>query len=206
MKVAAYQAPLLESGSIEAAVALIAEQVRICATAGVRILCCPEAVLGGLADYSIRPHDLAIDVPSGRLEKLLAPIASDAVTTIVGFTEAGANGTLFNSAAVFSNGEVTGVYRKNNPAIRRSVYSPGEAAPVFEIDEGKFGIVICLDSTYPDLVRSVVQRGARTLFVPTNNGLPPDKGGIGVVHESRETDVSRTRDERCGRDSRRCGG
>ena len=44
MKVAAYQAPLLKSGSMEA-VGLIKTQIEI--------LCCPEAILGGLADGTV---------------------------------------------------------------------------------------------------------------------------------------------------------
>ena len=88
MKVAAYQAPLLASGSMEA-IDLIAIQVRSCESAGVEILCCPEGVLGGLADYASRPSAIAIDVQNGQLERVLAPIASETVTTIPGFTEMG---------------------------------------------------------------------------------------------------------------------
>ena len=54
MKVAAYQAPLLSGGSM-AALALISERVKWCEGEGVAILCCPEAVLGGLADDAQSP-------------------------------------------------------------------------------------------------------------------------------------------------------
>jgi hypothetical protein len=50
VKVAAYQAPLQATNSM-AVVDLIREQVEICESQGVEILCCPEGVLGGLADY-----------------------------------------------------------------------------------------------------------------------------------------------------------
>ena len=86
MKVAAYQAPLLPGGSMEA-LELIRDRVKWCETEGVDILCCPEAVLGGLADDAECPVDSAIDVESGQLEVLLAPLASKSVTAIVGFTE-----------------------------------------------------------------------------------------------------------------------
>ena len=49
MRVAAYQAPLLPAGSMEA-LALIRKRVEWCEAEGVSILCCPEAILGGLAD------------------------------------------------------------------------------------------------------------------------------------------------------------
>lgn len=188
MKVAAYQAPLLPSGSMEA-IGLIAEQVKTCESAGVEMLCCPEAILGGLADYSSRPSDLGIDVASGQLRAVLAPAASRTVTTIVGFTEAGLEGQLFNSAAVFSQGEVVGVYRKAHPAINRSVYDPGTATPIFKVGGLVFGILICRDSTYPELARGIVNRGATALFVPTNNALSPSKGGAELVEDARRTDI-----------------
>ena len=42
------------------ALALIHARVRECETEGVSILCCPEAVLGGLADYSENPAPFTI--------------------------------------------------------------------------------------------------------------------------------------------------
>lgn len=188
MKVAAYQTPLLPSGSMEA-VGLIAAQVKACEAVGVEILCCPEAVLGGLADHSRRPASLALDVSSGPLRAVLASMASKTVTTIVGFTEVGSEGRVFNSAAIFSKGEVVGVYRKRHPAINRSVYEPGAATPVFEVGGLVFGVLICRDSTFSELARRMASRGATVLFVPTNNALPPAKGGAEVVQHARRTDV-----------------
>ena len=69
MKVAAYQAPLLACGSMEA-LGPIREQIDRCESARVELLCCPEAVLGGLADYSTRPTTIAIDVEGGQLHAL----------------------------------------------------------------------------------------------------------------------------------------
>ena len=70
-----------------AAIELIREQVRFCESESVSILCCPEAILGGLADYASQPIDFAIDVERGQLAAVLAPLASNVVTSIVGFTE-----------------------------------------------------------------------------------------------------------------------
>src|SRR5947208_2355589 len=77
MKIAAYQAPLLPGGSIDAALGLIREQVDRCESAGIEILCCPEGVLGGLADYATRPTAIAINVEDGQLNTVLAPLASE---------------------------------------------------------------------------------------------------------------------------------
>src|SRR5688572_15257160 len=86
MKVAAYQAPLLPARSAEA-IEFIREQVSRCESEGISILCCPEAILGGLADYNENPSKFAIRTDDGELDEVLAPLASDTVTSIVGFTE-----------------------------------------------------------------------------------------------------------------------
>lgn len=174
MKVAAYQAPLLESGSMEA-IELIRAQLETCEAEGVELLCCPEGILGGLADYADDPLRFALDVESGELETVLSPLASERVSLIIGFTESTEDGALFNSTAILHRGEVIGVYRKTNPAIRCSVYSAGDRLPVFRIGSLAFGILICNDANFPELARRLTTRGARALFIPLNNGLPPEK-------------------------------
>ena len=190
MQVAAYQAPLHPTASPDV-VDLLREQVIWCESNGVEILCCPEGVLGGLADYAARPADIAIDAEGGRLRELLVPVASDSVTTIIGFTELGPGGRLYNSAAVFHKGSVVGVYRKLYPAINRSVYEAGDRMPVFTVGRLTFGIIICNDSNYYEPARVMASRGAAALFVPTNNGLPPLKGGSELVAEARNCDIAR---------------
>ena len=190
MKVAAYQAPLASCRTMEA-LGLIREQVDRCESIGVEILCCPEGVLGGLADNSDRPTGIAISVDSGQLNKVLAPLASDTVTTILGFTEVDRAGHLYNSAAVFQRGAVIGVYRKLHPAINRSIYTPGQAMPVFTVGALTFGILICRDSTYPEAARVMAALGATALFVPSNNGMAPAKGGPELIAEALSSDIAR---------------
>jgi predicted amidohydrolase len=191
LKVAAFQAPLLPSGSTKEALRLIRERVEWCESEGVEILCCPEGVLGGLADYATRPIDFAIDVEGGQLDAVLAPLASDQVTTIVGFTESGPGGRLYNSAAILHRGSVVGVYRKLYPAINKSVYAAGDKMPVFTAGDLTFGIVICLDSIYYEPARIMAAQGAAALFVPTNNGMPQARGGPELVAEARNRDITR---------------
>lgn len=188
VRIAAYQAPLLPSGSMQA-IELIRKRVDWCEAEGVEILCCPEAVLGGLADYAACPTDVALDVESGQLGAALAPLASDTVTTILGFTEISGTGQLYNSAAVFHQGAVVGLYRKLYPAIRKSIYRAGDRTPVFTVGGLTFGIVICNDSNYLEPARIMASQGATALFVPTNNGLPVEKAD--VVVDARNVDTAR---------------
>jgi predicted amidohydrolase len=198
------------------ALELIRTRVRWCEAEGVTILCCPEAILGGLADYAAHPNHIAISADAGELDAVLAPLASDTVTTIIGFTELASGGRLHNSAAVFQHGAVlrgrvdrgvgdrgvgdrgavhggrgAGLYRKLYPAIRKAVYEAGCETPVFQVGELTFGILICNDSNYSGPARLMAARGATALFVPTNNGLPPDRAHAELVAEARKVDIAR---------------
>ena len=99
MKVAAFQAPLLAEGSM-GAIELIQQRVRECEADGVSVLCCPEAILGGLADFSDNPVPFAIRTGDGQLASLLTPLASDTVTSIVGFTEVSGSGALWSPGLI----------------------------------------------------------------------------------------------------------
>jgi 5-aminopentanamidase len=193
MRVAAYQCPLLPPGSMDA-IGLIRRQVKVCESEGVTILCCPEAVLGGLADNAPAPDDLAIDAGGDRLAEVLAPLASRTVTTIVGFTELAAGGRLFNSAAVLRDGVVVGLYRKHHPAINRSIYRGADRIPVFEVGGLTFGVIICNDSNFVEPARTMLAKGAAALFVPTNNALLPNRAGLEVVARARQVDIAWARE------------
>ncbi len=163
-------------------------QIKRCESECITILCCPEAILGGLADNHPNPSQFAITANGTALESAFSPLASKPVTTIVGFTELGDRGRIYDSAAVFQRGEIVGLYRKLYPAIRRSVYSAGHDVRVFRIGEFTFGIAICNDSNHPELARLMAEQGATALFVPTNNGLPANRNGAEVAAKARECD------------------
>ena len=190
MKVAAYQAPLAACADARV-LSLVRQQVDRCKALGVALLCCPEALLGGLADDVDRSDRIAIATDTPYLARLLAPLASDRVTTIIGFTEHGTDGYLYNAAAVFARGAVLGIYRKVHPAMHRSVYRAGVDAPVFTVGGVTFGVLLCRDSLFTEPARRMVSQGAQALFVPSNNGMLPAKGGVELVEEARAADVAR---------------
>lgn len=170
VRVAAYQAPYLPFGSFEA-VALIREQVAACEAQAVEVLCCPEAVLGGLAHESDgeSPSDVALRVHRGELHAVLRPLMDTAMTVIVGFTERDAAGGIFSSAAVIRAGELVGVYRKVFPGYR-TVVQAGNELPVFRHGSLRYGVIICNDIWYLEPARVLAAGGAAVLLVPTNSG------------------------------------
>jgi predicted amidohydrolase len=170
---------------------LIRKEVELCESLGVELLCCPEGVLGGLADNAPQPSSIAIGIGDGQLDKILAPLASETVTTILGFTEMDFGGRLYNSAAVFHKGSVTSLYRKLYPAINKSIYEAGNTLPVFTVGELTFGILICNDSNYFEPARIMAAKGAAALFVPSNNGLGASKASPKLIDEARSCDIAR---------------
>jgi len=60
--------------------------------------------------------------------------------------------------------------------------------PVFRVGGLTFGIVICNDSNYPEPARFMVSKGATALFIPTNNGLPPEKAEVAA--DARSVDIA----------------
>ena len=63
--------------------------------------------------------------------------------------------------------------------------------PVFTVGKLTLGIIICNDSNYYEPARIMASRGAAAFFVPTNNGLPPAKGGAELVALARGVDIAR---------------
>jgi predicted amidohydrolase len=118
-------------------------------------------------------------------------IASERVTTILGFTELANDGKLYNSAAIFHRGSVYGVHRKIHPAINQSVYSAGSLRSVFTLSNVTFGILLCRDSTFSEPARTMAAKGATVFFIPSNNGLPIGKAGPELVYQTRACDMCR---------------
>jgi predicted amidohydrolase len=177
MRVAAYQAPYLPFGSFDA-VGLIGEQLTVCQAHGVDVLCCPEAVLGGLAHESDgeRPADVALEVASGELADTLAPLMSSAVTLVVGFTERDRSGGLFSAAAVIAQGQLIAVQRKAYPGYRTVLRAGTELAP-FAVGPASCGVVICNDLWYMEPARLLATAGVAVLFVPSHSGHLRDEPG-----------------------------
>lgn len=85
----------------------------------------------------------------------------------------GMPGDIYNSALLIGPGGVIGIYRKIHVAgfpysqgisLERCFYSPGNELPVFDTGLGRIGIHICYDLTYPEVVRTLVLKGAELVI------------------------------------------
>src|ERR1700689_1334076 len=107
-----------------------------------------------------------------------------------GFCERGADGRLFNSAALVDASGTRVVYRKAHLWDQEKlVFTPGDAPPpVVETAIGRVGVMICYDLEFPEWVRLAALDGADLIAAPVNwpataspatagapkDGFPPD--------------------------------
>jgi 5-aminopentanamidase len=189
MRVAAYQAPYRPypaTGGAE----LVVPHLERARAAGVELFCCPEALLGELANESDgdSPTTVALSVGDGELDLAVAPLLGWGMTIVVGFTEAGDDGAVHNSAAVIQDDEVRGIYRKVRPGA--SICRAGAQLPIFHHDDVAFGVLICNDAHDPEPARVLAARGAQLFVVPVHGGHRPAKER---AWRARGADVLRAR-------------
>ena len=110
----------------------------------------------------------ADDSPTLRQWQRMA--AGHGLVIVGGFCERGADGRLFNSAAVVDASGTRAVYRKAHLWDKEKlVFTPGDAPPpVVDTAIGRVGVMICYDLEFPEWVRLAALAGADLLAVPVN--------------------------------------
>jgi predicted amidohydrolase len=85
---------------------------------------------------------------------------------------------LYNSAAAADkDGSLLGCYRKVHPFDTEKKWCrAGSEYPLFEADFGRFGVLICWDTAFPEAARTYALKGAELLVVCTNweTAMSPD--------------------------------
>jgi predicted amidohydrolase len=127
----------------------------------------PELVTSGYV-FSSREEAAAVAIAAD--DPLLAEWGSFGALVVGGFCEQGADGNLYNSAAVVDSTGVLAVYRKTHLWDReRLFFTPGaDVPPVLETAFGRLGVLICYDLEFPEMPRSLALRGADLICAPVN--------------------------------------
>ena len=99
--------------------------------------------------------------------------SSTGATIVAGYAEL-ADGLIYNSAAVVSNGELVGNYRKVHLFYReKNFFASGDRFSVFETTDRagnsyRLGVMICFDWYFPEAARSLALQGADVIAHPSN--------------------------------------
>jgi predicted amidohydrolase len=118
------------------------------------------------------PTDTEIfeDAYDGLTARLVGAIAREYRMNVILPIAARYAGCLQNLGVVFNrSGEVVGHYAKVHPTrleITRGIVE-GDDFPVFDLDFGRIGIVICHDLSFPESTRVLGLKGAEIIFWPS---------------------------------------
>jgi 5-aminopentanamidase len=87
-----------------------------------------------------------------------------------GFCELGADGVLYNGAAIVTASGTAAVYRKAHLwDAEKEIFTAGDGAPpIVDLPFGRVGLMICYDLEFPEWVRLAALRGADLIAAPVN--------------------------------------
>lgn len=140
------------------------------------LICMTECFLDGncYASYEERAgHALAMD--SSPIQALASKANELRSYLTFSFFE-NDGGMLYNTAVLFGrSGELVGKYRKTHLTTGEfdMGITPGSELPVFQLDFGKVGLLICWDAWFTETARILALQGADIICVPLNgDGVP----------------------------------
>ena len=155
----------------QAAAAAVAEA----AAAGARLVVLPELCDSGYVfdagDPAAEARGLAAPAAgSVTLRQWQALAAQHRLVIVGGFCELGADGRLYNSAALVDASGTRAVYRKAHLwDTEKLVFTPGDAAPpVVDTEVGRVAVMICYDLEFPEWTRLAALDGADLIAAPVN--------------------------------------
>jgi predicted amidohydrolase len=142
---------------------------------GAALMVAPElATTGYGAKDAIR--DLAEPADGGQASALAQMAVTHGVAIVAGFPES-ADGVIYNSAIFAMPDGARTIYRKCQLYGRyeHALFEPGDAAPKLTTFGGlRFGVLICYDVEFPELVRHLALAGADVVLAPTAQPDTPD--------------------------------
>jgi 5-aminopentanamidase len=158
-------------GDLDANRALAREAIREAIDLGADVVVLPELVTSGYVfESEDEARSAAIEPEHPLLAEWAAEAARGSAVVIGGFCELGADGRLYNSAAIVDGSGLLGVHRKTHLWDREKLFfEPGAEPPrVFDTPAGRIGLLICYELEFPELTRMLALGGAELIAVPTN--------------------------------------
>lgn len=114
---------------------------------------------------------LCEDYDTGPTISALSRLAAKYGTTIVAGVAEVDKGQFFNSVAVIGGKGLIGKYRKiTQTNIDKLYFSRGDTLFTFEYQGVTFGIAVCFDLWFPELIREYSKLGVEVLLHPANFG------------------------------------
>jgi NAD+ synthase (glutamine-hydrolysing) len=173
-------------GDLEGNAKIVADDIERARDANADVVAFTELVVTGYP-----PEDLVLKPSFVRAnENVLAKLAqqTEQITAVIGFVHE-QDSSLYNAAAICTNGEIAGIYHKHHlpqvPADGAGVFDEdryftrGTGEPVFDIAGTKIGITICEDIWHEDgPAKTLAAKGAEVIV--NINGSPYRTGIVDI--------------------------
>lgn len=150
----------------------ILSAIKTAAADGSQLIVFPECILSGYMYQSleeVQAHAVGLD--SVEIRTVGKACAEHGVHVVLGLLEAGAAGTVHNSAVMFdSSGDIVTCYRKVHlPFLGadRFVTEGTFPSPIVTTPFGRVGIGICYDLRFPESARAMALSGADIIVQPS---------------------------------------
>jgi predicted amidohydrolase len=174
IRIGSWQGPIVE-GNFAKNAAKVKEVIGQTRPLKLDFLCFPECYLSGYRPESIKKS--AIPATDPAIADLVDITRGDDTVMLVGFAEL-KGGKVFNTVLVAYKGQVLGLPHKTMlvPAYDTALFATDLELPVMEAKGIKFGVAICHTTSFVEPSLYLRWKGARLLFTPHYNDIPP--GGI----------------------------
>ncbi|SHK29676.1 nitrilase-related carbon-nitrogen hydrolase [Paramaledivibacter caminithermalis] len=130
----------------------------------VKMICFPELSTCG---YDRNPSiSLWENINGYTSETLVKMSKSKNMVIIAGMFEKHLHNIYITQVITFPDGKIEKYRKTHLGRHERKIFSAGQNLPIFEIEKVKFGIGICYDMHFPEVVASLSLQGAHIVFAP----------------------------------------
>lgn len=145
-----------------------------------KIICFPELSTCGY--HRNLPINLSENIMGFTSIKLLKMSKDKNIVIIAGMLEKDRNNTYITQVIAFPDGKIEKYRKTHLGKYERKKYSPGQNLPIFKtkdtqykVETVNFGIGICYDLHFPEVVSSLSIQGAHIIFAPHASPIPIKK-------------------------------
>jgi predicted amidohydrolase len=176
VKIGSWQGPI-KANDLDQNLHKVATVLEQSKSMGLDFLCFPETYLSGYTVEAI--HGSAVELSDRRICDFIQQSAQYDTVILLGMSEREGD-KIFNTELVIYKGELLGKYRKKLfTPLDAQCFTTDSDYPVFEAKGIKFGVVICLDTSYVEPAMYLRMKGARLLFTPHYNAISAESRRLG---------------------------
>ncbi|WP_432408406.1 nitrilase-related carbon-nitrogen hydrolase [Wukongibacter sp. M2B1] len=145
-----------------------------------KIICFPELSTCGY-DRNL-PISLSEDIMGYTSERLAKMSRDNDIIILAGMLEKDKNNVYITQVITFPDGRIERYRKTHLGKYERNVYSLGQVLPIFKtnsihnpMEDLDFGVAICYDFHFPEVVASLSIQGAKIVFAPHASPISGEK-------------------------------